>query len=183
LRSIRAVASLFVTLAVAVTACGGSSAIPTTSPRTATAASTSPSVATSPTPAATVDASPTPRQLWAIGVDSDQYETLRVDPANLDWRAWRPHILTSMVKRMDTGIYEVLADYSRGTFRPGAVTLGLAASGVDVSYSGGFIDGLRPMIDAWRAKIVAGDVVVPCIPVDRETKAKGLSPTLTGCGG
>jgi basic membrane lipoprotein Med (substrate-binding protein (PBP1-ABC) superfamily)/DNA-binding SARP family transcriptional activator len=123
-----------------------------------------------------------PRPLWTIGVDSDQWETIATNPANLDWRAWRPHMLTSMVKRTDTGVYGVLSDYARGTFAPGTVTRGLAAGGVDISYSGGFIESLRPMIEAWRARIVSGAVVVPCIPADRVTQAGGLGLAATGCG-
>ena len=41
----------------------------------------------------------TDRRLWAIGVDSDQYQTVGDNPANVGWATWQPHILTSMLKR------------------------------------------------------------------------------------
>ena len=123
------------------------------------------------------------QQLWAIGVDSDQYQTVGDDPANVDWNEWQKHILTSMVKRADTGVYAVLSDYARGNLAPGTRLLGLAAHGVDIAYSGGFIDGLHPMLDTWRAKIIAGQVVVPCIPVDREARAQALGLDAASCGG
>lgn len=122
------------------------------------------------------------QQLWAIGVDSDQYQTIAADPANVGWQAWRGHILTSVLKRMDAGVYAVVADYARGNLTPATRNLNLATDGVGVSYSGGFIDGLRPMIEAWRTRIVAGAIVVPCIPDDRTTEARalGLGPSLCG---
>ena len=133
--------------------------------------------------AATELSSVTEQKLWAIGVDSDQYVTVEGDAANVGWLAWQPHILTSMLKRADLGVYAVLSDYAHGKIVSGTVNLGLASGDVALSDSGGFIDGLRPMIDAWTAKIVAGSVVVPCIPAERVTQAgaPGMSPV--GCGG
>jgi len=133
--------------------------------------------------AATEMSATTRGQLWAIGVDSDQYVTVGDDPANVDWNVWQAHILTSMLKRTDTGVYAALGDYARGNFTSGTRNLGLAAGGVDVSYSGGFIDSLRPMLEAWKAKIVAGKIIVPCIPAERETQAQALGLRPTGCGG
>ena len=119
-------------------------------------------------------------QLWAIGVDSDQYVTVGDNPANMDWRAWQPHILTSVLKRMDSAVYDLLADYAHDALKPGTRVLGLAAHGVDLATSGGYIDALAPALDAWRAKIVAGSVAVPCIPEGREAQALGVQ--LPGCG-
>ena len=123
------------------------------------------------------------RQLWAIGVDSDQYQTIGDNPANVDWQAWQPHILTSMIKHMDMGVYAVLSDYARGKAISSTRTLDLAAGGVDVSYSGGFIDDLEPLIESWRAKIVAGSVAVPCMPAERAAQASPVGSQMTGCGG
>jgi len=47
---------------------------------------------------------------------------------------------------------------------PGRRELGLANGGVDISYSGGFIDHLRPQLEALRAGIVAGEIQVPSVP-------------------
>ena len=121
--------------------------------------------------------------LWAIGVDSDQYQTVGDDPANVDWQAWQQHILTSMVKRTDTGVYGVLSDYARGSLMSGIRILGLSAHGVDLSYNGGFLDSQRQVIEAWKAKIIAGSINVPCIPVDRVAEAQALGTRPPGCGG
>jgi serine/threonine protein kinase/DNA-binding winged helix-turn-helix (wHTH) protein len=109
------------------------------------------------------------RHVWAIGVDVDQYqETTAMDPKDappeLHIAAWPSHVLTSMVKRVDVAVYEVLRDYSRGILTPGVRRLGLAEGGVDIAYSGGFIDDIRPQIEDLRAQIIAGDVVVPSKP-------------------
>ncbi|HVA87197.1 MAG TPA: BMP family ABC transporter substrate-binding protein, partial [Candidatus Saccharimonadales bacterium] len=122
------------------------------------------------------------RQLWAVGVDSDQYQTVGDDPANVAWRAWQAHILTSVVKRTDTGVSAVLRAYGRGAPVPGTLHLDLSSSGVDISYSGHFIDDLRPTIESWRARIVSGAVVVPCIPTEREAQAPSPGMAQSGCG-
>ena len=57
-----------------------------------------------------------------------------------------------------------LGDYSRGIFTLGVRHFGLAEDGVDIAYSGGFIDHIRPQIEDLRAQIIAGDVVVPSKP-------------------
>lgn len=100
-------------------------------------------------------------QLWAIGVDTDQYETTRALAGSLGAQRWRPHILTSMVKSFDGGIYAVLEDFAHGEFTPGRHNLDLASGSVGISYSGGFIDQLRPQIEAYREAIIAGDIQVP----------------------
>jgi serine/threonine protein kinase/DNA-binding winged helix-turn-helix (wHTH) protein len=109
------------------------------------------------------------RHVWAIGVDVDQYQEIAAmdskdAPPELHISAWPSHVLTSMVKRVDVAVYEVLRDYSRGIFTSGVRQFGLAEGGVDIAYSGGFIDDIRPQIEDLRAQIIAGDVVVPSKP-------------------
>jgi len=69
-----------------------------------------------------------------------------------------------MVKMVDVVVYEVLRDHARGIFTSGVRRFGLAEGGVDIAYSGGFIDDIRPQIENLRAQIIAGDVVVPTTP-------------------
>jgi basic membrane protein A len=109
------------------------------------------------------------RHVWAIGVDVDEYQEIaamdpEVAPPELHIAAWPSHVLTSMVKRADVAVYEVLRDYSRGIFTSGVRRFGLADGGVDIAYSGGFIDDIRPQIEDLRAQIIAGAVVVPSKP-------------------
>jgi basic membrane protein A len=119
------------------------------------------------------------RQLWAIGVDTDQFETVALLTGAVDPEPWRGHILTSMLKRQDLAIYTVLEEYARGEFRSGARTFDLASDGVGLAYSGGFIDDIRPRIEDLRARIIAGQIEVPCIPPDRLDDA--LERGLGGC--
>ncbi len=109
------------------------------------------------------------RHVWAIGVDADEYQEIAAmdskdAPPELHIAAWPSHVLTSMVKRVDVAVYEVLRDYSRGIFTSGVRQFSLAEGGVDIAYSGGFIDDIRPQIEDLRAQIIAGDVVVPSKP-------------------
>jgi basic membrane lipoprotein Med (substrate-binding protein (PBP1-ABC) superfamily)/DNA-binding SARP family transcriptional activator len=114
------------------------------------------------------------RQLWAIGAETDQYETVGLLSGAVHAEAWREHILTSVVKRVDVATYEVLADFARGEFQPGLRTFDLASGGINVSYSGGYIEDIRPQLEAAREQIVAGRIVVPCFPVEREAMARDM---------
>lgn len=102
--------------------------------------------------------------LWAIGVDGDQYDQIRYAVGEDLALAWREHILTSMMKRTDTAIITVIAEHARGDWNGGVRWFGLAEGGVDLAYSGGFIDDIRPDLDRLRAQIVAGTIEVPVIP-------------------
>jgi basic membrane protein A len=103
------------------------------------------------------------RHVWAIGVDSDQYETVS-DLPGANAEAWREHILTSALKGHETMIYALLAEHAEGTFTPGPWNWGLASGAQGLSYSGGYIDHLRPTLDDLQAQIISGEIVVPCVP-------------------
>jgi basic membrane protein A len=45
-------------------------------------------------------------------------------------------------------------------------SLGLAEGGVDISFSGGFLDDIRPELEALRALIISGEIEVPAEPTD-----------------
>jgi basic membrane protein A len=95
--------------------------------------------------------------LWAIGVDSDQYNTVG-DPA------LQEHILTSMLKRVDVAVGKAILDFLEGSFSPGAVRLGLAEEGVGYATSGGFIDDISAQLDDYATQIIDGTIVVPTEP-------------------
>lgn len=92
----------------------------------------------------------------AIGVDEDQYKT--VDPD------LRPVILTSMVKRVDTAVFDFISRASKGRFTPGVRRYDLADDGLTYATSGGQINGLIPTLEAYREKIINGEIVVPIVP-------------------
>jgi len=93
---------------------------------------------------------------WAIGVDSDQYLTAPKDQ--------QEYILTSMIKRVDTAVYDFIKAYKDGTPPSGNVTYDLKVDGVGYSTSGGFIDDIKDQIDAYAEKIKAGTIKVPTVP-------------------
>jgi basic membrane protein A len=104
-------------------------------------------------------------QLWAIGVDSDEYYTSEsfAIPDVIDPSQWKPHILTSMLKRVDVAIFTMMEEFGRGGFTKTRV-LGLADDGVAYSTSGGFIDDILPVLEDLKAKIISGEIVVPAVP-------------------
>ena len=101
------------------------------------------------------------RQLWAIGVDTDQGGELSADDP------WRRHILTSMRKRYDHAASMVVEEYSRDALMAGEREFDLAAGGVDLALSGGFIDDIQPQLEQLRSEIVAGEIDVPKSPSAR----------------
>jgi basic membrane protein A len=89
----------------------------------------------------------------AIGVDSDQNDEA---PG---------HVLTSMVKRVDTAVFETIREVKEDRWRGGAHILGLAEGGVDWVYderNQGLIPApVKATVDSLKAAIVAGRIVVP----------------------
>ena len=95
-------------------------------------------------------------KVWGIGVDSDQYSTAAADV--------QEYILTSMLKRVDVAVYEIIADQVNGSFAAGTTRYDLSVDGVGYSISGGFIDDIVDQLEDFKAKIIAGDIVVPTDP-------------------
>ncbi len=67
------------------------------------------------------------QQKIAIGVDSDQYEIVSADQAQ-----W---IMTSMIKRVDTAVYDTIAAVADGSFEGGGQVFGLAEDGISYATS------------------------------------------------
>jgi basic membrane protein A and related proteins len=90
---------------------------------------------------------------FAIGVDSDQYNT--ADPAVKDV------IITSMLKKVDVAVYDFISSVVDGKFTAGSVTYDLEKDGVGYSTSGGQIDDIKDQIEEYKTKIVSGEITVP----------------------
>jgi len=98
-------------------------------------------------------------KVWGIGVDSDQYNT--VDPGVQEY------VLTSMLKRVDNAVFEIIKAQQNGTFEAGNTVYDLKTDGVGYSESGGFLtDDTIATLEDLKAQIVAGDIVVPTDPAD-----------------
>jgi basic membrane protein A len=93
---------------------------------------------------------------WAIGVDSDQYTLLADNPEQQE------HILTSMLKRVDTAVYDAINQAVNGSFEPGFQVFGLAEEGVDYADSSPALsEEIKAEMDAAKEAIIAGEITVP----------------------
>ncbi|HEU4331472.1 MAG TPA: BMP family ABC transporter substrate-binding protein [Lapillicoccus sp.] len=92
----------------------------------------------------------------AIGVDSDQAKTAAADVRDV--------IMTSMIKKVDVGVFDFIKSVSDGTFKAGNKVFDLKAGGVDYSTTGGKIDDIKAQLDDYKAKIIAGTITVPTKP-------------------
>lgn len=94
----------------------------------------------------------------AIGVDSDQYETVD-DPA------LKEVIMTSMLKRVDNAVEGFIGQFVEGEAPGGEDVINdLSTDGVGLSTSGGQIDDIQDQIDEFKQQIVDGEIEVPTTP-------------------
>lgn len=93
----------------------------------------------------------------AIGVDSDQYETVK--EADL-----KKVIMTSMLKRVDVSVFEFIKAFQGGAKGGANSVYDLKVDGVGLSTSGGFIDDVAAKVDEAKKKIVDGSITVPTAP-------------------
>lgn len=113
---------------------------------------------------------------WAIGVDTDQWQTAT--------EAQRPHILTSALKRVDRSHYEVIAEFLDGTLQGGLRRNTVADEMIGFSRSGNVLesDAIEALERAETA-LRAGEIDVPITPVGELTGPKpdfALTVTLDG---
>jgi basic membrane protein A len=94
----------------------------------------------------------------AIGVDSDQYNTVTSDLKDV--------ILTSMLKRVDNAVYQFVKDEGNGTFTAGETVFDLKADGVGYSTSGGKVDDIKSKLDDFKQQIIDGKIKVPAKPAN-----------------
>ncbi len=98
-------------------------------------------------------------KVWGIGVDSDQYNT--VDPDVQEY------VLTSMLKRVDSAVLEIIRAHIEGTFTAGETRYDLSVDGVGYSTSGGFLSpDTIEQLEAYKAQIIDGTIVVPTNPTE-----------------
>jgi basic membrane protein A len=113
--------------------------------------------------AAAQDAAKYGNKIWTIGVDSDQYLSASA--------AEKKNMLTSMLKRVDNAVYDVIAAATAGKkvndpLGGGVVgrRYSLSTGGIAVSYSGGYINQYKSKIDAAAKAIGSGKIKIPTKP-------------------
>jgi len=89
----------------------------------------------------------------AIGVDSDQALTAAADVRSV--------IMTSMIKRVDVGVYTFIKSIKDGSFKAGNTVFDLKVDGVGYATTGGMIDDIKAKLEAYKADIISGKIVVP----------------------
>jgi basic membrane protein A len=94
----------------------------------------------------------------AIGVDSDQYNTVAADLKDV--------IITSMLKRVDVAVFDFVKGMGEGRFTAGPTVFDLKADGVGYSTSGGKIDDVKPKLEGYKQQIISGTVKVPTKPAN-----------------
>ncbi|HHH11179.1 MAG TPA: BMP family ABC transporter substrate-binding protein [Sorangium sp.] len=89
----------------------------------------------------------------AIGVDSDQYDEM---PGT---------VVTSMVKRVDIAVFDVIKAVGEGHFRSGVTAFGVAENGVgyvsEGPHAAGISSQIRARVAQLKAHIAAGTITVP----------------------
>ena len=90
---------------------------------------------------------------WGIGVDSDEY----VLPARAEFK---DNIITSMLKRVDVSVFEVIKSVVDGAPLSGIQNLDLGRDGVGYSSSNPAVATLAGVADEYAEKIISGEIVV-----------------------
>lgn len=92
----------------------------------------------------------------AIGVDSDQYLTATPEQ--------QPHILTSMLKRVDNAVFDAIEAFSKGELEATITTGDLSTDSVGYSTEGGQLDDIVDQLEEFKQQIIDGDIEVPTTP-------------------
>ena len=69
-----------------------------------------------------------------------------------------------MIKRVDVAVYNTIKAVVDGTFTGGVTVFDLSVDGVGYSTTGGWIDDIVSDLEAYKAQIISGEIVVPAAP-------------------
>lgn len=104
--------------------------------------------------AAAMESGKAPGEIWAIGVDSDQYQSVAAENG-------KDYILTSMLKRVDVATYEAMKAFLTGSPLSGTMIFDLSKDGVGYSASNSAVSDIADKLEAVKAEIISGAIVVP----------------------
>ena len=112
------------------------------------------------------------KNVWAIGVDSDQYE----DGLYADGKS---AVLTSMLKMVENSTLDALQKVQNGTWKGGVVTQNMANNGVGYSTANAELKAsAKAAADTAKADILSGKIVVN--KTYAASKAAGFAPAGLG---
>lgn len=89
----------------------------------------------------------------AIGVDSDQYKQQTVAP-------YKDVIMTSMVKHAEVAVYDYIKAVAKNDLSTLPEEFDLTQNGVDYATSGGKVDDIVEVLEAYKQQIAAGNIDV-----------------------
>ena len=69
-----------------------------------------------------------------------------------------------MLKRVDVAVYDTIKAVADGNTKGGLITSDLKTDGVGYATSGGYLDDIKTKLDAYKADIISGKIVVPTKP-------------------
>lgn len=93
--------------------------------------------------------------VWAIGVDTDQYELGKYGKEN------KSAVLTSMMKRVDVAAYNACKAVAEGTFKGGVVEYTLKDGGVSLPAENPNVDkAIIDKVEEFKQKIISGEITV-----------------------
>ncbi len=108
------------------------------------------------------------KNVWAIGVDSDQYE-------DGIYSGTKSAVLTSMIKRVETASLTALNEVKNGTFKARVLVLDTKANGVAFATSNPELGkSIIAQVEKIRSEIIAGKIKV--YATYAEAKAAGKVP-------
>jgi basic membrane protein A len=108
------------------------------------------------------------KDIWAIGVDSDQY-------ADGIYTGTKSAVLTSMLKRVENSSLMVLKAVQDGSFKGGVVQMGMADEGVGYSTANPELSkNVVKQVDAAKADIINGKIKI--YKTYRDALAAGAAP-------
>jgi basic membrane protein A and related proteins len=91
---------------------------------------------------------------WFIGVDSDQWQT--ASPAE------KPYVLTSMLKRVDTAVFDFVKSVGDGTVQKGDIRFSLKNDGIDYATSNpSALGDLPTTLNDLKQQIISGKITPP----------------------
>ncbi|MCL2800606.1 MAG: BMP family ABC transporter substrate-binding protein [Treponema sp.] len=94
------------------------------------------------------------RNVWAIGVDSDQFEDGL-------YNATESAVLTSMIKRVESSVLYALNEVRNGTFAPKVIVFDLKADGVGFSDANPALSrDIVAALEVVKGQISSGEIVV-----------------------
>ncbi|GAA4401239.1 hypothetical protein GCM10023168_10630 [Fodinibacter luteus] len=117
------------------------------------------------------------REVWAIGADED----MALDE---DWQFTErdgTRVLTSTVKRFDVAVRDAVRDFALGRLSAGDRVTDLATGGLSLATTGGHLAPHLSRLAALQGDVVAGRVVVPCVPDGLDGAAAEAAAAGPGC--